>query len=60
MLGGKGEKKKTDSKSTGLTGSKVGLSGAPTCLTGIQTHLTCVSREPGSSSKTKNKTKAKF
>ena len=47
MLGGQ-DKKKADSKSTGLTGSNSGPTG-PTGLTGTKTGLTGASREPESS-----------
>ena len=46
MLGGQSKKKEADSKSTGLTGAKIGLTGA--------------SSEFGNSSKTKNRTRPSF
>ena len=52
---GKDKKKKTDSKSTGLTNSKVSLTDTPTGLTGV---LTGAFGVPGNSSK--NKTKPSF
>ena len=39
MLRGQGKKKKADSKSADLTGSRSGLTGVPTGLTGTQTGL---------------------
>ena len=52
---GQDKKNGDDSKSTGLTGSKVGLTGA-TSLTGVKTGLTGVSSKSGNSSEVKNKT----
>ena len=46
MLGGQSKKKEADSKSTGLTGAKIGLTGA--------------SSEFGNSFKTKNRTRPSF
>ena len=51
--GGQDEKKKADSKSTGLTSSNCGLTGAKTGLTGV-------SSEPGNSSGAKHKRRPSF
>ena len=55
-LGGQ-DKRKTDNKSTGLTGSRGGLTGT-TGLTGTKTGLTGACRESGSFSR--NKTRPSF
>jgi len=53
--GGHGEKKKTNSQSTGLIGSRFDLTGTTTGLTGAQTGLTGVSSKFENSSEAKNK-----